>query len=245
MTERTGNTIYIAGPMRGRPRFNFPAFDRAAHLLRENGWLVISPAEMDRDFGFDETAPIDETSVAWQAFMRDARKRDIAAITERATAMYMLAGWRESAGARAEFALAEWLDLTIYEEGWPIPGAYPHPGMPTMLRPEPPLIVDERDTDAEPGLPPVLPTDSAARKRVPLYRGLFLYFPHALAAVAEHSAKGNEQHHPGTPLHWDRAKSTDEEDALLRHVLEGDWTAAAWRALAKLQKHIETKGNDR
>jgi len=90
----------------------------------------------------------------------------------------------------------------------------------------------------------VLPNDPAERKKYPLYRGLFLYFPRALAAVAHHSYIGNEQHHPGTPVHWDRSKSGDEEDALLRHVLEGDWEAVAWRALAKLEKHLEEKAGD-
>lgn len=86
-----------------------------------------------------------------------------------------------------------------------------------------------------------LPTDSAERKTYPLYRGLFCYFPRALAAVAHHSWQGNEQHHPGTSLHWDRSKSSDEEDALLRHVLEGEWEAVAWRALAKLEKVLEER----
>jgi len=88
----------------------------------------------------------------------------------------------------------------------------------------------------------ILPVDATARKHIPLYRGLFLYFPDALAAVARVSWEGNQQHHPDEPLHWDRAKSTDEEDAMLRHVLEGDWEKVAWRALAKLQKHIEAQG---
>jgi hypothetical protein len=32
---------------------------------------------------------------------------------------------------------------------------------------------------------------------------------------------GNEQHHPGTPLHWDRSKSTDEGDAV--KTPHGSW----------------------
>lgn len=82
----------------------------------------------------------------------------------------------------------------------------------------------------------IFPNDSKQRKEYPLYRGLFQYFPRALAAVAHHSFIGNEQHHPGEPLHWDKTKSTDEPDALLRHVLEGDKVAVAWRALAWLER---------
>ena len=88
---------------------------------------------------------------------------------------------------------------------------------------------------------PALPGDSAERKTYPLYRGLFRYFPRALAAVAHHSYVNNEKHNPGEPVHWDRAKSPDEEDALLRHILDGEWVAVAWRALAKLEKELEER----
>jgi DNA primase len=85
----------------------------------------------------------------------------------------------------------------------------------------------------------ILPTDAQARKEIPIYSGCVAYFPRALAAVAALSFRGNEQHNPGTPLHWDRAKSGDELDALMRHVLEEDWDAVAWRALANLEKKLE------
>lgn len=84
----------------------------------------------------------------------------------------------------------------------------------------------------------MLPSDPKERKRYPLYRGLFQYFPKALAAVALQSHIGGEQH-GHAELHWDRNKSSDDADALLRHVLEGDWPAAAWRALAVLEKELE------
>ncbi|KAF1706269.1 dATP/dGTP diphosphohydrolase domain-containing protein [Pseudoxanthomonas sacheonensis] len=93
-----------------------------------------------------------------------------------------------------------------------------------------------------------LPTDAAARKAVPLASGCLDYFPAALAAVAALSQKGNDQHNPGQALHWDRAKSGDEADALLRHFLERGTVDSdgirhsakvAWRALALLQKELE------
>ena len=77
------------------------------------------------------------------------------------------------------------------------------------------------------------------RKKIPLYSGLVKYFPDALVAVAKVSYEGNEQHHPGTHVHWDRSKSGDELDALMRHLIEGDWASVAWRALAHLQKELE------
>lgn len=85
----------------------------------------------------------------------------------------------------------------------------------------------------------ILPTDAQERKRIPIYSGFINYFPLAIAEVAKLSFKGNEQHNPGTPLHWDRSKSGDELDAMMRHVLDEDWTEVAWRAMANLQKKLE------
>ena len=96
----------------------------------------------------------------------------------------------------------------------------------------------------------MLPTDPKARKNVPLCTGALDYFPLALAAVAEVSRIGNDQHNPGQPLHWARGKSTDHADALVRHLVErgtidsdgGRHSAkAAWRALALLQEEIEAE----
>ena len=99
-----------------------------------------------------------------------------------------------------------------------------------------------------------LPTDARARKNTPIYSGFLKYFPDAVAAVAELSFVGGQQHNPGAPLFWDRSKSGDEYDALLRHMLDdmaepvdtdGVLHAAkvAWRAMANLQKLIETRRN--
>lgn len=86
------------------------------------------------------------------------------------------------------------------------------------------------------------------RKEAPVGTGVVDYFPDALIAIAQCSFVGNEQHNPGSELHWDRSKSGDEGDALLRHFIDrgkidkdGIRHSAkmAWRALALLQKEIE------
>lgn len=88
----------------------------------------------------------------------------------------------------------------------------------------------------------LFPEDSAERKTYPVFSGLIQYFPSALALVARHSYHGNEKHNPGQPLNHDRSKSGDEADALLRHLMEGDYVGMAWRALSLLQKDCEAKG---
>jgi hypothetical protein len=93
-----------------------------------------------------------------------------------------------------------------------------------------------------------LPTVAKERKAIPIATGFIDYFPKAIAAVAELSRIGNDQHNPGQPLHWAREKSTDEADCLMRHFIERGTTdtdgvrhstKVAWRALALLEKEIE------
>ena len=91
-------------------------------------------------------------------------------------------------------------------------------------------------------------TKHQERKEMPVYSGVLKYFPLAVKYVAKVSYLGNEQHHPGKPLHWDRSKSTDALDALARHLtdcgtLDDDGlyhdAKVAWRALANLEKLLE------
>lgn len=93
-----------------------------------------------------------------------------------------------------------------------------------------------------------LPVEASERKKYPMATGVLSYFPKALAEIARVSFVGNEQHNPGQPLHWDRAKSADEADALIRHFMERGSldkdglrhsAKVAWRALALLEKEIE------
>jgi hypothetical protein len=95
-----------------------------------------------------------------------------------------------------------------------------------------------------------LPVDAKERKAIPLCTGVLDYFPDALAAVAEVSRIGNDQHNPGQPLHWSKGKSTDHADCALRHFAERyevdtdgglHGAKAAWRMLADLQISIEAK----
>jgi hypothetical protein len=88
------------------------------------------------------------------------------------------------------------------------------------------------------------------RKERPLTAGVLDYFPEALLEVAYCSWVGNEQHNPGQQLHWAKEKSTDECDALVRHLLERGTldtdgvrhsAKVAWRALALLQREIESE----
>lgn len=102
--------LYLAGPMRGRLHYNFPEFDKVAYLLRDAGHHVISPAELDRDIGFDETSP-DPLPFG---FVEEALRRDVAALLE-VDAIALMDGWQDSSGACFEFEVARRLGLECYE----------------------------------------------------------------------------------------------------------------------------------
>lgn len=104
--------IYIAGPMRGYPRFNVDAFDTAARHFAELGFTVLNPAEMDRKAGFDhdKVPQMAITQDDRRAFMR----RDLMAICN-CDAIALLPGWEQSKGVAAELALAEFLGLAVFD----------------------------------------------------------------------------------------------------------------------------------
>lgn len=93
-----------------------------------------------------------------------------------------------------------------------------------------------------------LPTGAQERKALPIFTGVVMYFPDAIAEVARVSKVGNDQHNPGEPLHWARGKSQDHLDCMIRHAMEHGtidtdkvrhMAKAVWRGLAELQTEIE------
>lgn len=98
----------------------------------------------------------------------------------------------------------------------------------------------------------IIPSEAGARKGFPVATGVLDYFPDAIAILAQVSAAGGRQHNPGKPLFWDRSKSADEADTLMRHFLQRGTqdtdgiphtAKVAWRALAMLQKEYESERN--
>ena len=107
----TKQTVYIAGPMTGLPEFNFPAFDEAAAKYRALGYDVISPAEHDRDTGFDErgTSGDPDEAIALGFDKAAALLWDLEQVSK-VDGIVLLPGWQRSGGVLAELALAATLD---------------------------------------------------------------------------------------------------------------------------------------
>lgn len=109
--------LYLAGPMRGYPLFNFPAFTRAAGLLRAAGYTVWSPHERDLDAGIDPAAHSD-TRVSPEGFdLCAALAEDMKQVLQ-ADGLVALKGWHRSLGTSAEIltALATGKRVFLMEE---------------------------------------------------------------------------------------------------------------------------------
>lgn len=106
--------LYVAGPMRNYPLFNFPAFYHAAAVLRGKGHEVYNPAEVD----LADWESIEAVMLAYErdplGVARLCLGRDMAWICAHADGIVLLPGWRGSTGANAELALARAIGLKVY-----------------------------------------------------------------------------------------------------------------------------------
>lgn len=113
--------IYLAGPMRGIPEFNFPAFHTATARLRALGHFVFCPAERDIektgvDISRGNEAGDNAVAEAEHGFnLREALKDDLEFICLHADAIALLPGWENSKGANAERATAIALNLLVLD----------------------------------------------------------------------------------------------------------------------------------
>ena len=114
--------IYLAGPMRGIPEFNYLAFNAAAEKLRAAGHEVFSPAEYDlRTYGKNiaNSAGCAETAAKEHGFnLREALAADLDWICREADAVHLLPGWENSKGARLEHSIGVALKLDIHPVWW-------------------------------------------------------------------------------------------------------------------------------
>lgn len=94
--KRMKPTVYIAGPMRGKPDYNRAAFNAAAKRLAEAGWHPINPVEIERVLPC-----VDEDGELHSVRLCDLLHAE-RAFAERADAIYLLDGWWDSVGARGE-----------------------------------------------------------------------------------------------------------------------------------------------
>lgn len=235
--------IYIAGPMRGIPEFNFPAFFAAEDKLKADGHEVFNPASRDNkrhgtDLSKGNATGDEVQAVAQHGFsLREALNDDTTWITLYAEGIALLPGWQNSKGAFAEKALADALHLEIIY----LPGAGPK---------------SEIDPN---GLGANQPGAKFDANKSPVFRGVLQYFPRALKAVADLSKNGAIKY---TWKGWREVEDGPNRygDALARHItdeaIEGFWdlkamndpehpynvlhsTAQSWNSLARTELMLE------
>lgn len=110
-----GLALYVAGPMRGLPRFNFDSFAVARSTLRTMGCWVFCPAERDLRDGFNPDGMTGHEDLSVHGFnLREALRIDLEWICRNAEAVIVLPGWKTSRGALAEVATARALGLPVH-----------------------------------------------------------------------------------------------------------------------------------
>jgi len=201
--------VYIAGKMRGIKYYNFPAFDKAKERLESCGMEVVSPADIDRENGSDPMRMPEDTD--WNTVPK---------------------GFDFDGCVRRDVDAILSCDAIYMLDGWQdSKGATAEKALAEWRGIH--VMYESVDMESE-----LFPSDSKARLTYPVFTGLLMYFPHACAAVAHHSFVGNEQHNPGEPMHWAKEKSVGTGDQIVRHVMEGDLEACAWRALELLERKL-------
>jgi hypothetical protein len=90
--------IFIAGPMRGYPNYNFDKFDRFEKLLKDNGIDCVNPGRISRKF--KETEVNNDINVYNEMvrLQQDAQRT--------CNAILLLNGWQWSKGVKLEVKTA-------------------------------------------------------------------------------------------------------------------------------------------
>ena len=102
MSERVlkvGSSIYLSGPMRGYPNFNYDEFNRIAKLLRSEGYVVDNPAE---HYAGDPALT-----------MTDFMRKDLTGVLD-ADVVVVISGWSASKGSNVEVLLGWTVGKPVY-----------------------------------------------------------------------------------------------------------------------------------
>ena len=108
--------VYIASKMRGLPSFGAEGFRKAARVLRERDFEVVSPLEMDEAVGITVDGLTGFEDLADQGFdIRSTLIGDLEAVLFDVDAVVLLPGWKDSLGAIAEYATAQAAGVPTWE----------------------------------------------------------------------------------------------------------------------------------
>lgn len=95
--------VYLAGPMRGLPDYNYPLFNEVTDLLRGTGIQVTNPASPHHHEIYEQEGIIGVMAL------------DLRSILYEVDTVWCLPGWQLSPGATTEAALAICIDKPVAE----------------------------------------------------------------------------------------------------------------------------------
>ncbi len=88
----TNRVYYLSGPMTGYPKYNYPAFEEAAAILRNTGLTILSPHENP----WPDKLKMSQDEL-WRHMMKLAHDQ-----MNQCDDIILLKGWPNSRGARIE-----------------------------------------------------------------------------------------------------------------------------------------------
>lgn len=114
----TNMRVYLAGPMTNLPHWGFDQFDRVKEDYLALGYKVVSPADHDRELGF-EGLGLNGTVDELERFNFDLPGALLWDLEQIASCMgvVLLRGWEHSKGARVELAFAAAIGKLVQYEG--------------------------------------------------------------------------------------------------------------------------------
>lgn len=101
--------IYIAGPMRGMPKWNYDEFNKYAKAFRDAGWAVINPVEIGNLFGSPQY--LEDNPQVLELVMNIELT-----CVEKCDAIFLLDFWETSKGARKEVQVAFQNELLVFQK---------------------------------------------------------------------------------------------------------------------------------
>lgn len=122
---------YLAGPMSGIPKFNFPAFFEAAAALRRIGFDIVSPAELDcKEDGDAAMQSKDGNPTDAKRSWGDFLARDVKLLADTGIkSIVFLPNWQTSKGAKLEAFVGLLLGFDFWEY---VPGTDEYPDSSAM-----------------------------------------------------------------------------------------------------------------
>lgn len=112
------NKYYLAGPMSNIPQFNYPRFFELARILREEGFTIVSPAELDSPETVKAAMASPDGSLGsgvvngetWGDFLA----RDVKLVADDVDGVFVMEGWESSKGAKLELFVAHLAKKPIF-----------------------------------------------------------------------------------------------------------------------------------